>query len=466
MTRGVGCHGVSPPRLFKAQKLVLWSGRARGAAMTVDPRNPTDVPSGTVIAEKYRVVRRLGAGGMGAVYEAMNTWTGRRVAVKVLHSTFAADADVVRRFALEAQISAQLEHPAVVDVLDLGRAEDGTLFIVQEFLDGCPLSDLVGRGKRLAPRQAIEVMLVVLDAVGFAHSRGVVHRDLKPGNIFLARDARGETTPNVIDFGITKVLEGPTRAAEHTQTGVILGTPTYLSPEQARGDNADIDHRADLWALGAVLFTSLAGRPPFVGEASSMVIAQILTLPAPDIRSVAPDVPADLAAVVHRALAHDRDARFASAQEFARALLACGVARGLPLVPRSVQLSPTAPSDTATPQSPTDLRGVSLDHPGRATARRSWLGLGFIAAVVLSFAAAAVVVVSRAPPVSPPASAVVAPLAPAAPSPPVHPTPRRAAPSASPPPPLLTLQVITKPTVAVSTDAGAATPRHFARPRR
>jgi serine/threonine-protein kinase len=419
------------------------------------------LPPGTVIAEKYRVVRRLGVGGMGAVYEAANTWTGRRVAVKLLHPTFAADADVVRRFALEAQISAQLEHPAVVDVLDLGRADDGALFIVQEFLDGCSLSELVGHGKRLAPRQAVEIMLVVLDAVGFAHSRGVVHRDLKPGNIFLARDARGETTPKVIDFGITKVLGGPTGTGEHTQTGVVLGTPGYLSPEQALGDNADIDQRADLWALGAVLFMSLAGRAPFVGETPTAVIAQILTLPAPDVRTVAPNVPADLAAVVQRALAHDRDARFTSAQEFARALLACEVARGLPLVPHSVHLSPSAPFDAANTQSPTDMQWISPDQSVRGSARRSWLRLGFVVAVVLSFAAAAVVVF-RTPSASPSASAVVARPARATPSPTRPPAP----PSAFPPRPLLTLQVITKPTQAVPADAGAATARHVARPRR
>jgi len=268
-----------------------------------------------VIAGKYRVLRVLGRGGMGVVYEAENTWTGRRVAVKVLLDA-TRDAEHVARFLQEARTTATLRHPAVVDVLDMGRdPETQDLYLVQELLVGETLRARLDREGRLAPEEAARIGRAVLAGLAAAHAQGVVHRDIKPSNIMLTA---GDAAPRIIDFGIAKAVAGE-RSTVETSTGQILGTPAYMAPEQLRGERS-VDAQVDVWATGAVLYECLSGRSPFRADNYNLLVYRVLSGPPAPLRVVAPHVPPGLAAVVDRALDPDRSRRYAGAAEMLAAL--------------------------------------------------------------------------------------------------------------------------------------------------
>ncbi len=187
---------------------------------------------GRVVADKYRITRVLGIGGHGAVFEAQNTWTERRVALKLLVGPSALHPEIAERFLREARASTRVAHPNIVEVLDMGRdAADGTLYIVQELLHGEDLRELLRRERTLDPHQLIEVLAPVMDALATAHGLGVVHRDLKPAHIFLLRGADGRIVSKLIDFGVSRMGEGAGETNELTHTGALLGTPDYISPE-------------------------------------------------------------------------------------------------------------------------------------------------------------------------------------------------------------------------------------------
>lgn len=271
------------------------------------------LPAGEMIGERYRIVRLLGQGGMGAVYEAENTWTKRRVAIKVLLPALSGDNRAVARFQGEAQAATQLQHPNIVDVLDMGKdAPTGAVFIVQEFLRGEDLHHYVTKRGRLTPAEAAEVLVPVMGALAVAHERGIIHRDIKPENIFLVGGSKG-LTPKLIDFGLAKVL-GETASARKTSTGTIMGTPYYMSPEQARGDRV-VDARTDIWALGAVFFEMLTGQLPYDAASANLIIVKLLTAAPPMLRDVAPELPEDVAAIVSRAMEPDLDKRYGTMRE-------------------------------------------------------------------------------------------------------------------------------------------------------
>jgi serine/threonine-protein kinase len=295
---------------------------------------------GTTVAGKYHLLRLLGQGGMGAVYEAENTWTGRRVAVKVLLPAFSLDENIVRRFMMEARAASSIQHPNIVEVLDLGRdPTDGTFYMVLELLHGRDFSALLREapGMRLPLDGALEVLLPVMRALSVAHERGIVHRDVKPANIFLTRGPSGELVPKLIDFGISKVLTNEN--FKHTHTGAVIGTPRYLSPEQARGDR-EIDTRTDIWAAGVVLFESLSGRSPFDGTTANMVLAQVINVglgfhPVPRLADVAPALPPPVTDAIQRALEPDPAGRYASMRDFIDALCVARAQRDATPTPRS-----------------------------------------------------------------------------------------------------------------------------------
>ncbi|MFO0648724.1 MAG: serine/threonine-protein kinase [Polyangiales bacterium] len=278
-----------------------------------------------VIGEKYKVARLLGEGGMGAVYEAENSWTRRRVAVKLMRPEFARDPEAVQRFLREAQSAAQIDHPNVVSVLDMGRdAATGSLYIVQEFLVGQDLSDYLGEHGAVSPDESLELILPVIDGLATAHSLGVVHRDLKPENIFLVRGRGGRVVPKIIDFGIAKALR-PRENEFRTMIGQAMGTPAYMSPEQARGE-LDLDARTDVWAIGVVLFQLLSGQLPFeYDENPQVMLAHVITQEPKSLDAVAPSVPSDLRAVVNLALTRDRARRLPDMPTFYAALTATSV---------------------------------------------------------------------------------------------------------------------------------------------
>jgi serine/threonine protein kinase len=281
---------------------------------------------GTVVGGKYALKSLIGTGGMGAVYEAENTWTRRPVALKLLHPEFANSREVVERFMQEAQLASQLRHPNIVDVLDMGQEEsDNSLFIVQELLHGNDLRTLLDASGRLDAPTAIDIVLPLMGALALAHRRGVVHRDIKPENIYLAHDESGEVVPKLIDFGISKIVTASRADARNlTQTGTLVGTPNYMSPEQARGD-AQVDGQTDVWSLGVVLYEMLSGSVPFDAPNQNVLMVKIIMEHAPRIESVAPDLQPALAELVHRALANDRASRFSDMSVFISAVLQSGL---------------------------------------------------------------------------------------------------------------------------------------------
>jgi eukaryotic-like serine/threonine-protein kinase len=265
---------------------------------------------GAVIAEKYRLVRLISLGAMGAVYESIHEWTQRHVAVKLLFDEVASHGDSVERFVREARASSKVGHSNIVEVLDLGRDADDTLYLVQELLSGDTLRAEIERSKRLPLREIARCLLPIIDALDAAHAANIVHRDVKPENIVLHRNARGALEPKLIDFGVAR-LDG--KGARLTRAGAILGTPNYMAPEQIRGD-LTIDPRADLWAIGVVLYECATGARPFVADNIRELFSKILLEEPAPIEAAAPELPAAFVALVRRALDRDPARRWPSAR--------------------------------------------------------------------------------------------------------------------------------------------------------
>lgn len=275
------------------------------------------LPPGTVVGGRYRLVEALDSGAMGIVYVAAPHDGGSRVAVKMLRNEFAHDASIVGRFLDEARASQRLVHPNVVRNLDHGL--EGRLpFIVMELLEGLPLIAYTRHGGRVPVRVALIIVRAVLQALEAAHGAQIVHRDLKPANLFLARDARGLWDIKLLDFGVAKVMDVAGGMGVMTKTGMFLGTPAYMSPEQIVAPR-DVDPRSDLWALGVLFYRMLAGVPPFAGstEVDRMTaIVQEAPFPIGEVdASLAP-----FHTFMLRALEKDRARRFQSATQMAEAL--------------------------------------------------------------------------------------------------------------------------------------------------
>jgi tetratricopeptide (TPR) repeat protein len=284
---------------------------AEAAAADDAPMRP-----GMVVAGKFALLRQLGEGGVGVVFEAEDTWIGRRVAIKVLHAHLSDHADVLARFRREARAAAMTHHPNIVAVYEVGQRRNGAPYIVQELLDGETLREKMVIKQKLAPTEMIEIMVPVMGAIAAAHRAGIVHRDIKPDNIFLTRTPEGAIVPKLIDFGIAKI----TSSEHQTLTGALLGTPAYMSPEQVSGEVADA--RSDIWSLGAVMYEMLSGRCVFEAPSGAAVLAKVLTETPPPLSRRAPGLPPELVAVVHGALERDRERRFPTMAAFLDALLA------------------------------------------------------------------------------------------------------------------------------------------------
>jgi eukaryotic-like serine/threonine-protein kinase len=274
--------------------------------------------TGTVLEGKYQLVRKLGSGGMGAVYLGQHVILEKRVAVKFLHADYALDQSIVQRFFREAQAAAAIGHKNIIDVMDVAVTSEGVPYLVMEYLEGESLAALITRRQTVDLAAACGIMEPVLLALEAAHGRGIVHRDLKPDNIFLAHDDGGVPLVKLIDFGISKQTQGA-GDTNLTQAGAVMGTPCYMSPEQASGC-ADLDARSDLWSAGVILHELLAGVPPFDGDNINMILAAVLTKEVPSPTTRFPSFPREAEPVVMRALCRDRDGRFGSATEMLQAL--------------------------------------------------------------------------------------------------------------------------------------------------
>ncbi len=269
---------------------------------------------------KYDIIRVIGRGGMGTVYEAVNTAIGKRVAMKFIDADTVNNADAVARFQREAQAASAVESAHIVDIFDSGISEEGQPYIVMELLRGEDLGHRIKRCGRLDLPEAVHVTAQILRGLARAHQAGIVHRDLKPDNIFLVDRDDDPSFTKILDFGISKVRRrGETPVHTLTRQGTVLGTPFYMSPEQAQA-LPDVDARSDLWAVGAILYECLTGRPPYTGGSYEQVIVNICMNDAEDVRAYNPGVPELVALVIARALARDRDERFQDAREFLDAL--------------------------------------------------------------------------------------------------------------------------------------------------
>jgi serine/threonine-protein kinase len=269
---------------------------------------------GKTVLERYRVEAELGKGAMGTVYRGSHHRLARSVAIKVLHPHLVHEPDIVARFEREAKAAARLQHPNLISVLDVGETDDGAHVMVLELAKGPSLSDLMK--KRLEPARALRLVRQLLAGLDHAHAAGLIHRDLKPANIMVETSDSGEEIARIVDFGIAVIAdpEESIGGGKLTSTGQILGTPLYMAPEQAKGE--PIDHRVDLYALGATLYEMLAGEWPFTGSALEIAVAKISHDPPP-IAQRAPGVVIDpiLEAFTLKLMARRLDQRFSSAHE-------------------------------------------------------------------------------------------------------------------------------------------------------
>jgi len=273
--------------------------------------------SGETLGGGWLLGRLLGSGGMASVYEATDA-SGRRAAIKLLHPEMVRRRELKERFLREAYVANRIEHPGVVKILE--HVDERDVFLVVELLEGVPLSARIAKPGELTVRELLEYADQILDALAAAHRAGVVHRDIKPDNVFLTRD-RGV---KVLDFGIARVIDDVPSEVK-TRTGIALGTIPYMAPEQALGRRGKVDGRTDLFALGALLFRALAGRRIHEEPSEAELLVAMATKPAPRLASVAPNVPPRVCAIVDRALAFSQDARYpdaATMQTDVRALLA------------------------------------------------------------------------------------------------------------------------------------------------
>jgi serine/threonine-protein kinase len=277
------------------------------------PGRPSLPPVGSTIGGRYRLTRVIASGGMGTVYEAEDSRSEDRVALKLLHPELTEDRDVRRRFRRESSVLRALDHPCIVRILDVGTEHDELLFTVIELLRGETLQDRLAREGALGVQAVAQIAAGIASGLGAAHAHGVIHGDLKPANVFLL-EGDASTRVKLLDFGLSKVL-GLERL---TRTGELIGTPAYMAPELLTG-KGELDERIDTYALGVLLYQCVAGRPPFEAKVPGRLMMDIVMGSAPLLRELAPTVSEDVAAVVMQAMSRQREGRFANAEALARA---------------------------------------------------------------------------------------------------------------------------------------------------
>jgi hypothetical protein len=377
-----------------------------------------ELSPGTVVAGKLRVVRQLGVGGMGAVYEVEHEMTRHHRALKVLHPAIAQSPALVARFLREASAAGHIGNPHIAETFDAGRLGSGEPYILMEMLEGETLDLRLRRLGPIAPGELADLVCQACDGVQAAHDAGIVHRDLKPENLFLTPARDGATFVKILDFGISKFDADRTGHLGVTAEGAIMGTPFYMPPEQVRGE-ASIDSRADVYALGVILYECASGVRPFDAQTLERLAILIHEGKATALGERVPSLPPELCAIVHRAMAVERDDRYPTARALAEALApfrAVAAPRTLASEPPRVVIRPSmAPAEnpaSATVAAATITETALADTLGTgAAARRSRLWPGLLGAAVVVGGVAVGVVHLRS---TPPAAGGLAPAAPAA----------------------------------------------------
>ncbi len=317
----------------------------------------------------YVVQRKLGEGGMGAVYELFHPQIGRRMALKVLHPEFARNKEVVRRFFAEARAANVIRHPNIVDITDLNQLEDGGYYIQMEFLEGQSLTDFLRENKALDPGEIAPIIIPLCSALGAAHAAGIVHRDLKPDNIHLVPMPDNPRFVKVLDFGIAKLSDELRADSEQpmTKTGAIMGTPHYMAPEQAKGHSKSTDPRTDVYAVGLILYEMLAGRRPFEGGQSLELLFAHAHNPPPPLHDWRPDLPEVWNQIVQVALAKEPEARFQSMAELGDAVQAALGGRPVARHPPDARHSPVGhPAAAPEPDSTGTMAGSARGRANRS----------------------------------------------------------------------------------------------------
>jgi serine/threonine-protein kinase len=429
-------------------------GSASAIKTSYLPQND-DPMINSVLAGRYTITKKLGEGGMGAVYLATHNILEKQVALKVLHGEFARKQDLVERFMQEAKSASRIRHENVIDISDFGATPEGMVFFAMELLKGHDLHDEVARarvaGHLLPWSRTKKIFLQICGALSAAHAKGIVHRDLKPENVYLVEFLGDPDFVKLLDFGIAKLTEASEEGGRKlTKTGMLFGTPEYMSPEQARGEN--VDHRVDIYAMGCILFQLVTNRVPFEADNFMGVLSMHLTEPPP---SIAPEVfdqigaPRELAAVIDRALEKDRNARYQTIDDLANAVREiCGdpIPTGNPTVRAASVKSPSqttqrraqtptssaAPITTVTPEGTGRVKtqwtgNLSVPEVAVEEPRKPGSKLPLILGAVLIVGGGAIAAVfalggKHADPPAPPPVAVVPPT-PVQPQPPVPPPP-------------------------------------------
>jgi serine/threonine-protein kinase len=282
------------------------------------PASSPSIAVGQTIGN-YTITAKLGEGGMGVVYLAEHPVIGRKVAMKAIHPELSRNPEVVSRFVTEAKAVNQIGNEHIVDIHDFGTTAEGDFYFIMEFLQGEALADRLRRESVIDPARVLAIASQVADALAASHTHGIIHRDLKPENIFLIQKGASKDFVKVLDFGLAKLTLGDDKVSHKTRTGSVMGTPYYMSPEQCEG-KPNIDHRADIYSLGIIMFEMMTGKVPFGGEGYGEIIVKHITQPVPSPRAINPRLSAAHEAILLRALAKNREERFRSMEEFSAAL--------------------------------------------------------------------------------------------------------------------------------------------------
>lgn len=355
-------------------------GAPQAAAAT--PSGPVNLDLvDTVLADRYRVVKKLGEGGMGSVYLAEHTTINKRLAIKVLSPEFSHKQDLVDRFLQEARAASMIDQENVVEITDFGSTPNGSVFFVMEYLNGEDLSDTIKNNGPLPWSRVKPIMLQIVEALKSAHEAGIIHRDMKPENCFRIKRGSNHDFIKVLDFGIAKVTSDEGEGKNLTRTGMIFGTPEYMSPEQAKGEK--VDHRVDVYALGVILYELLTGRVPFTADTFMGILTKHMFEPPAAPSTVVPhaNIPADVEAIILKALQKDREYRFQDMTDMGAAIEKVGSGSAAVSVVEEVVALP-AGGETSFKNRAATHGLVDDDEPPKSKTGMV-VGLGLAAAVLL-----------------------------------------------------------------------------------